>query len=143
MLLAVCLWAACLTLPHPAQAQALALHFPGVTGGSTAPSHTNDIALLSCSWGASRSTRSIVYSSLDFTKLIDNSSPTLALDAAAGVSTPLATVDSYAANGSHLFTLYLTNAVISAVSGSGSAGGFPAENVSLRYSGLLLATYGP
>lgn len=117
-----------------------------IKGESTDRAHSNEIDVLSWSWGVTRtgaisgaSTGQAVFQDYNFTKYIDKSSPKLMLAAASGehIGEALLTVRNPA--GHEYFQITLTDVLISSYSSGGSGGEDRlTENITLNFSKIQM-----
>ena len=115
----------------------LFLHIDGIPGDSTAVGHTADSDVSDFEFGMSGGGPNPSFS-LSLDKNVNIASPTLALNCANGTTNTSATVSCYrTTSGGSLALVYsivVSNVVVTSVSTSASAGGSPAESLSLRFN---------
>lgn len=125
------------------------LKISGITGESTDPAHTNEIPVLSFSFGMSNpatigsggaggiSAGKVSFSDLNIMKTVDAASVPLALACAQGThfSTVTLTLRDQSGGQVEFYKVKLTEALITSVQTSGSAGGDtrPTESISIAF----------
>ncbi|MDP9122396.1 MAG: type VI secretion system tube protein Hcp [Acidobacteriota bacterium] len=132
----------------------------GITGGSSAASHTGEIEVISWSHGFSQPTSPVRstagggtveqsnHSNFTFTKYLDSATDDLLKACWAGKQVKTAVVTCYRSDGTTANTpveylkIEMTHVIVSNYSVSGGAGDMPVENVSLDY-GIVKYTYKP
>ena len=142
---ALCLAAVLAALPAHA-ALNMFLDIPGVSGESTDPVHTNQMDVLSWSWGMSNSGSAVggvggpgkvSIQDVSFTKYVDKASPLLMLHCANGAHFTTATlyVLKAGATPNDYIKIILTDVIVTSVSTGGSGGEDRlTENVSLNFA---------
>lgn len=131
------------------------LKIDGIPGESTDDKHKDWIEIASYNWGVSQPASATASSSggatseranfqdLHVTKTLDKATPKLALACADGTHIKEVTLElCRAAGGQKLkyMEYKLSNCIVSSLSGSGSGGGEPTENLAFNY-GKLEVTY--
>jgi type VI secretion system secreted protein Hcp len=138
----LCLAAVLVALPAHA-ALNMFLDIPGVSGESTDPVHTNQMDVLSWSWGMSNSgavgvgAGKVSIQDVSFTKYVDKASPLLMLHCANGAHFTTATlyVLKAGATPNDYIKIILTDVIVTSVSTGGSGGEDRlTENVTLNFA---------